>query len=169
MRKLVAIFTIAVFVAVMSLTGCTGLNSTATGNLFAPIPSATYQSNVSPLITVVSIVYGQKLTPQQQQIFNGIIANLNQQAASQPSVDILPAIFATATQIYLDKGAANTAKITPQQAVLALAGLEIVKTAYVNGTTKSDVRETLYPILKNVLQAKAGVSDIPTTGTLTTK
>ena len=67
MKNLAAIITLAALLFVFVFTGCANFQQVDPSQIFTPISSDTYKNQVSPLIQVVSVIYGQKLTPQQQQ------------------------------------------------------------------------------------------------------
>lgn len=132
--------------------GCTSVNRTVTFPSMPTITSTTYSQQVAPLLHVIVLAYGPQLKPQEQAMLNNIVASLDKQAQTQNEVNVLPAIITAATPILLQRGALTSIK--PQDAALALAGLEVLSQTYTANQYKSDILETLYPIIREGLKAR---------------
>ena len=118
-KQILSVF--AIFIMLFA-TSCSLLQPTPDFSL--TITSEDYITKVKPLITTLTIFYGDSLSAEQKEVLEKFIAELDKQAAENETIDVMYAILALASPILLDQEIDSI--LSPEEAQLGLLGLDIL-------------------------------------------
>lgn len=119
-------------------------NTTAPDQLV--IPSETYTEVIEPLVGSLIVIYGDKLTTQQLTLVRDAMATLSKEAKTQAEINVFKVFIALATPVLLEEIASDVI-LDPDDAILVLAGLNILEASAVEGSFAAE----LIPIIKRQL------------------
>ncbi len=143
MRKLTAIFVVLLF-ALFSV-GYSQFDFGQVSPNQLVIPSKTYIDTIEPLAEALVIVYGDKLTSSQLTLVRDAMARLHDESLTQEEINFFKVFIAIATPVLLEE--VGDVVLDPEEAIMVLAGLNILKAAAIEGSFAAD----LIPIIKKQL------------------
>lgn len=162
--------TLATALALALLSGCAYLRTIKVPAVpKIAVSSAQYTGQIRPLIVIAESAFAARLTPSQVVLINSALLELDRQAATSSTLDVMPVLVSVAAAEIGDQ-LASRITLTPAEQAGAQLGLSLL--AQQSGSDPTV--KALLPILTNALSSAAVAAPAPaakvaaaaTTGTL---